>query len=77
VTYATDGAATGIGVKRIAGHIGAEITGIDIGEQLDPDTVTGSERESLWHLMAAIWPGYQQYRELTSRQIPVVAIRRT
>jgi deazaflavin-dependent oxidoreductase (nitroreductase family) len=48
-------------------------------EQFDAQarTVTAGERDCLWQLMVSIWPDYQQQQSLTSRQIPVIALRRT
>ena len=37
---------------------------------------TGEERERLWAAMAEVWPGYDDYRAKTSREIPVVVLTR-
>jgi deazaflavin-dependent oxidoreductase (nitroreductase family) len=37
---------------------------------------TGEERERLWAKMAEVWPGYDEYRAKTSREIPVVVLTR-
>jgi deazaflavin-dependent oxidoreductase (nitroreductase family) len=37
---------------------------------------TGEERERLWARMAEVWPGYDDYRAKTSREIPVVVLTR-
>lgn len=34
----------------------------------------GGERERLWHAMSAKYPGYERYRQRTSRKIPVVVL---
>jgi deazaflavin-dependent oxidoreductase (nitroreductase family) len=36
----------------------------------------GSERERLWALMTEVWPAYDEYRERTEREIPVVVLSR-
>jgi deazaflavin-dependent oxidoreductase (nitroreductase family) len=36
----------------------------------------GEERERLWAAMIEVWPAYEEYRERTSRVIPVVVLRR-
>ena len=36
----------------------------------------GEERERLWKLMADVWPAYDEYREQTDREIPVVILER-
>jgi deazaflavin-dependent oxidoreductase (nitroreductase family) len=35
---------------------------------------TGDERERLWGLAAAVYPGYDLYRAMTRRQIPVIVL---
>lgn len=37
----------------------------------------GAERDRLWQMMASIFPQYDQYRERTAREIPVVALEPT
>jgi deazaflavin-dependent oxidoreductase (nitroreductase family) len=37
-------------------------------------TASGAERQRLWQLMADIYPPYNDYRKLTSREIPVVVL---
>ncbi|MBB5168344.1 deazaflavin-dependent oxidoreductase (nitroreductase family) [Mycobacterium sp. AZCC_0083] len=39
-------------------------------------TVEGAERPRLWKLMVATFPRYAEYQEKTTRQIPVVVLRR-
>jgi deazaflavin-dependent oxidoreductase (nitroreductase family) len=39
-------------------------------------TAEGAERSRLWDLMAEIWPAYNQYRQRTDREIPVVVLER-
>ncbi|MHB1527389.1 MAG: nitroreductase family deazaflavin-dependent oxidoreductase [Candidatus Dormibacteria bacterium] len=34
----------------------------------------GEERAQLWHLMAQIWPAYDEYSAKTVREIPVVVL---
>jgi len=36
----------------------------------------GSERERLWALMSEVWPAYEEYRQRTDREIPVVVLER-
>ena len=38
---------------------------------------TGDERARLWSMMAEIWPSYDDYRERTEREIPVVVVTPT
>jgi taurine dioxygenase len=40
---------TGIGIRRVAGHIGAEITGVDLGKDLDDATVAEIRQAVLTH----------------------------
>ena len=40
---------TGLTVERLAGRIGAEIGGVDTGEQLDDETIAGIRRALLAH----------------------------
>ena len=35
---------------------------------------TGDERERLWPEVVAMWPGYQRYRDKTTREIPLVIL---
>ncbi|HEY1834771.1 MAG TPA: nitroreductase family deazaflavin-dependent oxidoreductase [Solirubrobacteraceae bacterium] len=39
-------------------------------------TASGEERERLWSLMLEAWPAYDEYRERTEREIPVVVLER-
>ncbi|HUZ78152.1 MAG TPA: nitroreductase family deazaflavin-dependent oxidoreductase [Chloroflexota bacterium] len=39
-------------------------------------TAEGEERERLWQMMAGIFPMYNEYRQKTKREIPVVVLRR-
>jgi deazaflavin-dependent oxidoreductase (nitroreductase family) len=36
----------------------------------------GEERERLWAAMVEVWPAYEEYSQKTSREIPVVVLRR-
>lgn len=50
---------------------------IQVGAQTFPArarTTEGTERESLWEMMARIWPAYDSYQARTDRQIPVVVL---
>ena len=38
-------------------------------------TCADSERETLWKKMAAIYPPYDTYQEMTTRRIPVVVLK--
>jgi deazaflavin-dependent oxidoreductase (nitroreductase family) len=40
-------------------------------------TAEGDERARLWKRMAEIWPAYDDYRQKTDREIPVVVLERT
>lgn len=37
-------------------------------------TTSGAERQRLWQLMADIYPPYDDYRKMTTREIPVVVL---
>lgn len=37
-------------------------------------TADGAERDRLWQLMCQVWPNYDQYKERTTRRIPVVVL---
>lgn len=39
-------------------------------------TAEGEERARLWARMAEIWPAYDDYRQKTDREIPVVVLER-
>ena len=40
-------------------------------------TATPEERESLWPLFVAMYPGYAGYQEKTTREIPIVLLARS
>jgi deazaflavin-dependent oxidoreductase (nitroreductase family) len=48
------------------------------GEQIDvlASTASGEERARLWSLMTEVWPAYDEYRQKTDREIPVVIFSR-
>jgi deazaflavin-dependent oxidoreductase (nitroreductase family) len=37
-------------------------------------TAHEAERERLWQLMTQVWPAYDEYKERTAREIPVVVL---
>jgi len=39
-------------------------------------TASGEERERLWRKMNEVWPDYDNYAKVTSREIPVVVLER-
>ena len=39
-------------------------------------TASAEEKPELWKLMTAAWPAYDDYREKTDREIPVVVLER-
>jgi len=39
-------------------------------------TAKGEERDRLWSQMNRMWPHYEEYRERTDREIPVVVLER-
>jgi deazaflavin-dependent oxidoreductase (nitroreductase family) len=39
-------------------------------------TAEGEERTRLWRLMTEAWPPYDEYQSKTSREIPVVVLKR-
>jgi proline iminopeptidase len=55
----------------------------EVGVQIKGDsfraiarTAEGEERERLWRLMNEVWPHYEEYRQKTDREIPVVVLER-
>ena len=40
-------------------------------------TVTNERRQTLWDIMAEVWPPYIEYQEKTDRLIPVVVLTRS
>jgi deazaflavin-dependent oxidoreductase (nitroreductase family) len=38
--------------------------------------MTGEERDRLWNQHVAKWPGFGEYQAKTTRQIPVISLRR-
>ncbi len=40
-------------------------------------TATAEERPELWELMAERWPAYNDYKQKTDREIPVVVLERS
>lgn len=40
-------------------------------------TVTNERRQTLWDIMAEVWPPYIEYQEKTNRLIPVVVLTRS
>lgn len=55
---------------RVQLQVGAEVYAADAS------AADGDERDRLWKLMSKIWPAYDEYQTKTSRQIPVVVLRR-
>jgi len=52
---------------------------VEIGRRTYPVTAAeaaGADRERLWRLMADMYKGYDGYAQKTTREIPVVALRR-
>ena len=52
---------------------------IQVKDELIPvraHTAEGSERERLWERMTEVWPAYDEYKERTTRTIPVVVLER-
>jgi deazaflavin-dependent oxidoreductase (nitroreductase family) len=39
-------------------------------------TASGEERSRLWSLMTEVWPAYDDYKQKTDREIPVVVFTR-
>jgi len=61
--YLNLGANPEVGVQIKARHLRARAR-----------TVEGAERDALWKQMAEIYPPYEQYRQMTTREIPVVVL---
>jgi proline iminopeptidase len=52
---------------------------LQVGAEVFPArarTAEGEERDRLWRVMTAIWPGYDEYQAKTDREIPVVVLER-
>ncbi|WP_322762227.1 nitroreductase family deazaflavin-dependent oxidoreductase [Frankia sp. Cr2] len=52
---------------------------VELGEETFPAIATvtgGAERDALFARQAALYPGFNEYQEKTSRVIPVVALER-
>ncbi len=52
---------------------------VQIGRETVPVTaeaVDGGDRDRLWQVMTAVYPGYDRYATRTTRRIPVVRLRR-
>ncbi len=45
--------------------------------QVRARTIESAERETLWKMMAEIYPPYDDYQAATERKIPVVMLERT
>jgi deazaflavin-dependent oxidoreductase (nitroreductase family) len=43
---------------------------------VEASTAEGEERDRLWSAMAEVWPAYDDYRQRTAREIPVVILSR-
>jgi deazaflavin-dependent oxidoreductase (nitroreductase family) len=51
-----------------------------VGRQVQPveaKEATGEERDRLWSLAAAAYPGFEVYRRMTARPIPVIVLAPT
>jgi deazaflavin-dependent oxidoreductase (nitroreductase family) len=53
-----------------------EVQVLDDVFQARARTAAGEERERLWKLAAQQWPAYDDYRQKTEREIPVVVLER-
>lgn len=52
---------------------------IQIKDELIPvraHPAEGAERERLWQRMTEVWPAYDDYKQRTTREIPVVVLER-
>jgi deazaflavin-dependent oxidoreductase (nitroreductase family) len=52
---------------------------VDVGDEtfaVTATVVTGAERDRLYAKQAALYPGFKEYEEKTTRTIPVVALER-
>jgi deazaflavin-dependent oxidoreductase (nitroreductase family) len=52
---------------------------IQIKDELIPvraHAAQGAERERLWQRMTEVWPAYDDYKQRTAREIPVVVLAR-
>lgn len=53
-------------------EVGVQIKGRRFSAQ--GRTAVGAERASLWQEMAKIYPPYDQYQDMTTREIPVIVL---
>ena len=56
--------------RRASAEVGTETFDVDA------EVLTGEERDRLYAKQAQLYPGFAQYQARTSRQIPVIALRR-
>jgi deazaflavin-dependent oxidoreductase (nitroreductase family) len=52
---------------------------VQIKDELIPvraHAASGAERERLWQRMTEVWPAYDDYKQRTAREIPVVVLER-
>jgi deazaflavin-dependent oxidoreductase (nitroreductase family) len=54
------------------------LTYVQVGEErrrVRARVATPAERSRLWDLAVAVWPGYEDYRARTEREIPLVILQ--
>jgi deazaflavin-dependent oxidoreductase (nitroreductase family) len=52
---------------------------VEVGEErfdVTASVLTGAERDEIYQRQAALYPGFAEYQEKTTRTIPVVALER-
>lgn len=62
--------------ENLAAHPDATIQVRDETIPVRASVAEGAERERLWALMTEAWPAYDEYRQRTDREIPVVVLTR-
>ena len=60
--------------KNLLAHPDVEIQVRDKVMPVGARTATAAEKKHLWPIMAAQWPGYDEYQAGTKRDIPVVLL---
>jgi deazaflavin-dependent oxidoreductase (nitroreductase family) len=53
---------------------------VEVGDErfdVTASALTGAERDEIYQRQAALYPGFAEYQEKTTRTIPVVALERT
>lgn len=60
--------------ENLMANAGGTVQIGESSEQVTPEIVTGPDRDRLWAEMLKIYPTYDDYKQKTTREIPVVAL---